>query len=148
MAQAAFATSVHRRKMWDTAKALTLRPQQCNLGLQRCSAMLLLLMVNAERVKCLERKHGGHVVMAPRVDVNLTQDTSADPYIPPVKKAKKCSSQVWNHFDKYEKKTVKDDGMESIELWAKCKKCSYKSRREDNWGNRSSRVPPHFFTPA
>uniref|UniRef100_A0A0D3GGT8 Uncharacterized protein n=1 Tax=Oryza barthii TaxID=65489 RepID=A0A0D3GGT8_9ORYZ len=57
---------------------------------------------------------------------------TTDPNVPLAKKAKKCSSEVWSHFDMYEKKTVGYDGTEIVELWEKGKKYSYTSHCESN----------------
>ena len=60
--------------------------------------------------------------------------TEADIPAPNAKRAKKCSSDVWEHYTKYEKKKKGSDGKMITEYWAKCNKCRYESRCESSRG--------------
>ena len=70
--------------------------------------------------------------LVPRNEVDLTGETGTEADIPApnAKRAKKCSSDVWEHYTKYEKKKKGSDGKMITEYWAKCKKCRYESRCE------------------
>lgn len=110
----------------DSSNASSSSASICNAGIVALRA--------SQPTLANEGDPAANVAAVARVQVDLTQEATEDANVPPTKKAKKCSSEVWSHFDKYEKKVVGDDGTEIVELWAKCKKCSYTSRRESNRG--------------
>ena len=72
--------------------------------------------------------------------VDLTNET--DETAPSAKRSKKLTSDVWDHFTKYDVTKVDDDGNKVVEPWASCnsKGCTYKGRRTNDRGNRGTTV--------
>lgn len=68
---------------------------------------------------------------------NGTEDVA-----PGVKRCKKLTSDVWEHFTKYEITTTDKDGNKVVEKWARCnsKGCNYKGPRTNARGNRGTTV--------
>ncbi|EEC82309.1 hypothetical protein OsI_26572 [Oryza sativa Indica Group] len=95
----------------DSSNASSSSASICNAGIVALRA--------SQPTLANEGDPAANVAAVARVQVDLTQEATEDANVPPTKKAKKCSSEVWSHFDKYEKKVVGDDGTEIVELWAK-----------------------------
>ena len=53
---------------------------------------------------------------------------------PSTKRQKKTTSKVWDFYTKLTVTHKRDDGTTEVQVWAKCKKCSYKTRGESNKG--------------
>lgn len=68
---------------------------------------------------------------------NGTEDAAPD-----VKRCKKLTSDVWEHFTKYEITKTDKDGNKVVEKWASCnsKGCTYKGPRTNARGNRGTTV--------